>query len=74
MEIRLCCVNENVVCVIYSITGQNKCRLLEMGFIRGAEIKIIRKSVMNGPLEIQIRNFKIALRKEEAANILVNLK
>lgn len=74
MEKKLCCIEENVVCEIYSISGPNKCRLLELGFTRGAVLKIIRKSILNGPIEVEIRNSKIAIRSNEAENILVIVK
>lgn len=74
MEQKLCCIEENIACEIYSISGPNKCRLLELGFTRGAAVKIIRKSIFNGPIEVEIRNSKIALRNIEAENILVVVK
>lgn len=74
MEQKLCCIEENVACEIYSISGPNKCRLLELGFTRGTIVKIVRKSIFSGPIEVQVRNSKVAIRNDEAENILVIVK
>ena len=74
MQEKLCCVSENTECEVYFVSGLNKCRLLEMGFTRGTKIKVLQKSIKNGPIEIEIRNSKLAIRREEAANILVIVK
>ena len=50
-------------------------RLLEMGFIEGAKVEVLHKGMWGGePIAIRINNHNtmIALRKKEAAVILVD--
>lgn len=42
-------------------------RLGAMGLTKGAEIKFIRAAPMGDPVEIEIRGYKLSIRKEEAA-------
>ena len=37
-----------------------------MGFIKGKEVKVIKSTPFNGPLEFKILNYNISLRKSEA--------
>ncbi|MHA1584474.1 MAG: FeoA family protein [Promethearchaeota archaeon] len=48
-------------------------RLLVMGLIPGAEIKLIRKAPIGDPLEFEIKNYSLSLRKEECQKIEVQL-
>ncbi|MCW4025256.1 MAG: ferrous iron transport protein A [Candidatus Bathyarchaeota archaeon] len=52
-------------------SGQAKRRLLEMGLVRGSKIQIICRAPLGDPIEIEIRDYKLTLRKKEADNILV---
>ncbi len=52
-------------------TGAFKKRLLDMGFMKGATIDIVKYAPLKDPLELVIRNFHISLRVNEAENILV---
>lgn len=71
MVIKLCCANVKVKYKIISVSGINKCRLLEMGFIRNSIVEIINKNSNYGPFEVKLKNYRLALRIEEAENILV---
>ncbi|MFA7397452.1 MAG: ferrous iron transport protein A [Candidatus Bathyarchaeia archaeon] len=51
--------------------GPVKRRLLEMGLVRGSKIKIIRRAPLGDPIEIEIRDYKLTLRKKEADTITV---
>lgn len=42
-------------------------RLTAMGLTRGAEVKFIRSAPMGDPVEIEVRGYKLSIRKEEAA-------
>ena len=46
-------------------------RLNEFGLIRGVEIKVIRKGLFDNPIEINFRNFNLAIRQEVASKIIV---
>jgi ferrous iron transport protein A len=42
-----------------------------MGLVRGSKIQIICRAPLGDPIEIEIRDYKLTLRKKEADNILV---
>lgn len=46
-------------------------RLQAMGFIEGSELCLSQKMSFGGPLAITIRGTKIALRRQDAACLLV---
>jgi ferrous iron transport protein A len=47
-------------------------KLLELGFLPGKTIRLIRKAPGGSPLYFAVNGHYIALRKEEAANILLD--
>jgi len=46
-------------------------KLLAMGLTPGTEFNVIRVAPMGDPVELQVRGFKLSLRKGEAAAIQV---
>ncbi|HNR62693.1 MAG TPA: DtxR family transcriptional regulator [Thermotogota bacterium] len=48
-----------------------KKRLVAMGFVPGVELEIIGMAPMGDPIEVKIRGYNLALRKDEASNIFV---
>lgn len=52
-------------------SGAFKKRLLDMGFMKGAEIEIVKYAPLKDPLELIIKNFHISLRVSEADKIMV---
>ncbi|MFW5647459.1 MAG: FeoA family protein [Candidatus Alkaliphilus sp. MAG34] len=52
--------------------GLPRRRMLDLGIIPGTAIDVIRKSPLGDPVAYNIRGASIALRKEEAEQILVN--
>lgn len=46
-------------------------RLLEIGFTPGEEISILGRTLLSGPMIIQVRDTTVALRQEEAQCIQV---
>lgn len=55
------------------LKGTMKRRLLDLGFIPGATIKVLQKSPLGDPTAYQVSNTTIALRNEESSLILGNL-
>jgi len=51
--------------------GENRRRLLDLGFVRGAEIEIDLESPMKNPVAYSIKGTSIALRKDQASKILI---
>ncbi|MFM7323303.1 MAG: ferrous iron transport protein A [Armatimonadota bacterium] len=56
---------------VVSVSGPNRCRLLEMGFTRGAEVRVSRMAAFGGPLEVVVRSYRLSLRRDEAEAIRV---
>ena len=51
-----------------------KRKLLAMGITRGAQIKVVRVAPLKDPIEIELKGYKLSLRRNEAENILVEIK
>ncbi len=54
---------------IQGITGQ---RMLDMGFIPGTAINVIRNAPLMDPIDIKIKGYMVALRRSEARAVEVN--
>lgn len=46
-------------------------RLMEMGVVPGAPVRIIKAAPLGDPIEIRVRGYHLALRLTEAQTILV---
>ena len=46
-------------------------RLLEMGVLEGEEVEVLGIAPMGDPLEIRLRDYRLSLRRREAARVLV---
>jgi ferrous iron transport protein A len=44
-------------------------RLLEMGFVPGTSVKLVKRAPLGDPLEFQLRGCHVSLRAAEAAEI-----
>ena len=47
-------------------------RLMEMGFIRGTDIQVVKYAPLNDPMEFVVKGYHITLRKKQAAHILMD--
>lgn len=72
MTTRLCCAIEGSVYEILSVIGNNRCRFAELGFNKGTLVTV-NSHDENSPVKVNIRNYQIALRKEEAEDIIVKI-
>lgn len=45
--------------------------LMELGFVPGAEVEVIRQAPLGDPLEIEVLGARLAIRREVAESILV---
>jgi Fe2+ transport system protein FeoA len=52
-------------------SGKHQRRMLDMGFVPGAEIVVIREAPLGDPIEYRVKETSVALRKEDANTILV---
>ncbi len=64
-------LNEKAIIKKVECQGNIKRRLLDLGFIKGTEITPILVSPSKDPRAFYIRGSTIALRKEDAKNVLV---
>lgn len=46
-------------------------RLMEMGITPGAEVKRIGTAPLGDPIEIEVRGYRLSLRKSEAQRVIV---
>lgn len=63
-------------CVVKHILATEKLlnKLLDMGFINGAVVEMIREAPLYDPMELKIHGYLISLRKSEANLIEVDMK
>lgn len=62
---------ETVRVVLVRGGGQVKKRLTEMGLTRGSVLTVERIAPMGDPMDIKIRGYRLSLRKEEAARVVI---
>jgi ferrous iron transport protein A len=48
-------------------------RLLEMGLFEGEEVEVVGYAPLGDPLDIRLRDYRLSLRRREAAGISVKL-
>jgi len=51
--------------------GAIRQRLLEMGFIKGARLRVEKLAPLGDPMELVIKGYHLSLRREESSCILV---
>ncbi len=54
---------------VIGFSGENSVyrnKLLSMGISKNTEIKVTKKAPLGDPVEIEVRGYKLSLRKEEA--------
>jgi ferrous iron transport protein A len=47
-------------------------RLMEMGVVPGAPVRVIKSAPLGDPLEVRVRDYHLALRQNEARTIIVS--
>ncbi len=63
--------NQRAVIARCCAAGALQQKLLDMGFIPGAEVLMVRNAPLRDPIEIEIQNFFLSVRRSEAACIKV---
>ncbi|MBD3418563.1 MAG: hypothetical protein GF398_00450 [Chitinivibrionales bacterium] len=71
MDLSSCREGDSVVIRRLSASGAIRKRLLEMGFINGARIKIVKYAPLRDPMEVSIKNARVSIRVKEAEQIYV---
>jgi len=49
-------------------------RLMEMGMVPGAPVRIVKTAPLGDPIQVCVRNYHLALRRSEAQSITVTLE
>ena len=72
---KLCeCPEKSIVRISHvRADGVLKRRLLEMGFLPGRNVKVIRNAPLRDPMEVEILGYHLTIRKDEAVYIEVDL-
>ena len=52
-----------------NLEGVMRRRLLDLGFVTGALVEVVRKSPLGDPIAFRVSQTTIALRKEESSQI-----
>lgn len=51
--------------------GTLRKKLMDMGVVPGSEIEAVRTAPLGDPIEFRIKGYNLSIRKQEAANILI---
>lgn len=55
------------------VTGQHGIRLMEMGIVPGAAVRVVKAAPLGDPIQICVHNYHLALRRTEARSVEVIL-
>ncbi len=64
-------VGASAVVKAFPASGVAFTRLREMGLLPGTRITLVRTAPLGDPIEIQVRGYRLSLRKSEAEHILL---
>ena len=53
--------------------GAIKRRIMDMGVTPGVEIRVVKVAPLGDPVEVNVRGYELSLRKDEAAQIQVQM-
>jgi ferrous iron transport protein A len=65
------CVGERATVVRVEGVDDVSLRLLEMGLTPGADVALVGVAPLGDPLEIELRGYRLSLRRSEAARVEV---
>jgi len=62
--------------VVVRIEGSSatRRRIMDMGIVRGAEIRVVRRAPLGDPVEFEIRDYDLSLRRRDAENVYIKLE
>ncbi len=68
---RLANLKIGAVATVKNVRGNNRIskRLMEMGIIPGVTIRVIKTAPFGDPIEIRVRGYNLAMRRNEAETI-----
>ena len=63
--------DEKAIIKEINLQGKLKYRLLELGIVENTELKLIKYVPLGDPIQISIRGYNLAMRKETAKKIKI---
>lgn len=54
--------------------GRVRRRLFDMGITPGAEVRMVKMAPLGDPMEVNVRNYELTLRKSEAALVIMEVR
>jgi len=63
--------DEKAIIKEINLQGKLKYRLLELGIVENTELKLIKYAPLGDPIQISIRGYNLAMRKETAKKIKI---
>jgi ferrous iron transport protein A len=54
-------------------SGTVALRLMEMGLVPGAPVRVVRTAPLGDPLQVCVRSYHLALRRVEAQTVMVTV-
>ena len=55
----------------FGLSAELRQRLLEMGLTKGAVCTLVRFAPLGDPLELEVRGYRLSLRKAEAEGVFI---
>jgi ferrous iron transport protein A len=62
---------ETVTVVKIEGAGAVRRRIMDMGITKGTEVFVRKVAPLGDPVEVNVRNYELSLRKEDAESVLV---
>ena len=62
---------ETVIVSKINVTGSVKRRIMDMGITKGVSVTVRKVAPLGDPIELNVRNYAVSLRKTDAENIFV---
>ena len=75
-KLRLDALQVGAVGTVLSVEGDDEIskRLVDLGFWPGTSISVVRCAPFGDPIQLRLRGYRLALRRAEAARIVVTPK
>ncbi len=70
---RLAQVRPGQTVTVAAVDGQSsfRRRLLELGFVSGAQVRVVRLAPLGDPMEVQLHGYHLSIRRGDAASVLL---
>jgi ferrous iron transport protein A len=59
---------------VHDVRGEDavSLRLLEMGLTPGVPVRVVAQALLGDPLEVEVRGYRLSIRRAEAARVAVD--